>query len=104
MKENGHRGHDLIMFVLEKRVSSTGSIRPICLPSPKLKLDGKVLTVAGWGETETKEFSKVMKKLQVVCCGKKSYGKRTLGFLTKEKDGIPQLSCSGDSGIRLLFG
>ena len=101
MKEKGFSGHDLIMFILDKKVSSTTSIHPICLPSPKTELNGKVLTVAGWGETEKKKFSKVMKKLQLVCCGKKGYGKRTLGIITKEKDGIPQLSCKGDSGKRL---
>ena len=96
------KGHDLIIFVLEKPVTFTKKIQPICLPQKDLSVNNRKLVVTGWGETQDSRTAKVLKKLKVICCGNDTT--KELLTITPEKiNDVLQLSCHGDSGIVFIF-
>ncbi|XP_058823603.1 CLIP domain-containing serine protease B4-like [Topomyia yanbarensis] len=68
-QENGADYNDIALIRLSVPVNYTDYIRPICLPTTdelkKLPTEGKKMTVAGWGQTETGSSSRYKKFLQI---------------------------------------
>ena len=63
------RQNDIALLRLERSITFTNWIKPICLPiSPEIankNYDGKMLTVAGWGLTENGTTSDVKLKVEL---------------------------------------
>ncbi|XP_058448771.1 uncharacterized protein LOC131428745 [Malaya genurostris] len=68
-QENGADYNDIALIRLSTPVNYTAYISPICLPVTdelkKLSTEGKKMTVAGWGQTETGTPSRYKKFLQI---------------------------------------
>ena len=88
--------HDIAMCIFEKPVTFTKTIAPICLPSLDEDSAGKNAVTAGWGMTETKTVSPVLKKVEQVVSKEESvrYIYNQLTTKLSEKG----TTCSGDSG------
>ncbi|XP_061384900.1 suppressor of tumorigenicity 14 protein homolog [Danaus plexippus] len=99
--------NDIAIATLNKPVTFSDTIVPICLPSPGQKFDGRSGTIVGWGRLGTdKTSSKVLMKASLRILSDEECFKSKLAShikpmmmcaFTKGKDG-----CQGDSGGPLL--
>ena len=88
----------MIIFVLDKPVSFSQKIQPICLPPDHFDVNGKTFTVAGWGETQDGSGAKTLKKVNLLCCGGDRLIYDSIALVPKKEDDTLQVSCAGDSG------
>lgn len=102
------KAHDIALLRLPS--SSAATIIPLAASETKVEL-GEMLTVTGWGVTETGDKSPVLKKATVpyvdndTCNDPKSYKGRVLGMMMcagAREGGID--ACQGDSGGPLVKG
>ncbi|XP_052836778.1 serine protease 7-like [Drosophila gunungcola] len=105
--------HDIALIRLNKPVSYSVTIQPICLPSTvgeEVRQSGQVFTVAGWGRTMRAARSDTKQKLQVGLYDKYRCRQRYLSENIALEDsqicagGQQQQhdSCAGDSGGPLM--
>jgi len=101
--------NDFALMILKEPVQWSEKVGPICLPAPKQEFDGKLAIGAGWGrfapnhENETQSTTLQVVPLKV--SPKRYTAYKMFGTeLKKNKHGIDQDVCSGDSGGPLMFG
>ncbi|XP_055850614.1 serine protease 44 [Episyrphus balteatus] len=105
--------NDVAILTLDKPVSFTREIRPICLPygSFRKSFTGQVATVAGWGSLrENGPQPSVLQKVSIpiwsnIDCARK-YGRAAPGGIIESMLCAGQAardSCSGDSGGPLMI-
>ncbi|CAG9864175.1 unnamed protein product [Phyllotreta striolata] len=102
--------NDIAVLKLNKKVTCSDFIRPICLPDPNdVPQKGDRLTVAGWGLTETNRISNLLLKVSMPLVEqkrcRKQYWRQGVNLIDSQicaggeeiKD-----SCKGDSGGPLM--
>ena len=83
--------------------SNNFSVGPICLPAPNQEFDEKVVIAAGWGRfaphTQNESQSTRLQVVPLKVSPKRYTAVKMFGtYLSKNKEGVTQDVCSGDSG------
>ena len=93
--------HDFVLLLLDKPVTLTSKIGPICLPEPNAEFDGKKALAAGWGRFDEDGYesqSNVLKKVELTVSRNRLPHNKMFGTLVENIVGIYHDPCSGDSG------
>nr|XP_034838059.1 venom protease-like [Maniola hyperantus] len=110
-----NRVHDIALLELDRRVTLSEFIRPICLPVPGQRGDDSSRHIAGWGQTiEAGKASQILYTARVAvqlnyseCESKfetsKFHYNSTTMLCAKGKINAPTDSCHGDSGGPLMM-
>ncbi|XP_055636344.1 CLIP domain-containing serine protease B4-like [Toxorhynchites rutilus septentrionalis] len=112
-QENGADYNDIALIRLVKPVNYTEYIQPICLPTTaelrNMNVDGLQMTVAGWGQTETRSASRYKMYLNVPAWNNTRCGGAFEGVNVDIIDSqlcaggeVGKDSCRGDSGGPLM--
>nr|ASN76826.1 prophenoloxidase activating factor 1 [Octodonta nipae] len=105
-----NRHNDIGIVRLNRKVSYSNFVRPICLPLPnEASRPGEGLFVSGWGRTLTSSKSAIKQKLRVPFADKSSCSRRFSSARIQLSDGQicaggekDKDSCRGDSGGPLM--
>ena len=98
--------HDFAIFILEHPVQLSPLVRPVCLPELGADFSKEKAFAAGWGRTDTSEFSTLQSNVLMeteLIVSDKSYDHcrmfgTELNFVVKNGRKIYADPCSGDSG------
>ncbi|XP_065295413.1 chymotrypsin-2-like isoform X1 [Dermacentor albipictus] len=58
--------HDVALVKLPVDLEFNRFMKPVCLPTQKMDVAGEILVVAGWGETGSADYSKSLRRAEVV--------------------------------------
>ena len=95
------KSHDFVLLILQKPVTITPEIGPICLPEPNAEFGGKKALAAGWGlrdEDGYQSKSNALKKVELTVSHSRPQHYKMFGTLVENVYGIYQDPCGGDSG------
>ncbi|XP_065295412.1 chymotrypsinogen A-like [Dermacentor albipictus] len=99
--------HDVALVKLPVDLEFNKFTKPVCLPTHKVNVAGKILVVAGWGRTETGHGSKSLRHAEVVGLTDKLCQDKLRTVRDRIKGapgpvicafGIGSGACKGDSG------
>merc|ERR1719295_1284593 len=106
LKLEDPKSHDIAIYILDKPVTFSSKIQPICLPDPGTSYKGEPAVVAGWGDFrrgENPNSEKLRKVNQKVFGVVKEHSTLISTYTQKKSDGTPMDPCSGDSGGPLMW-
>jgi len=98
--------HDIAIYILDKSVTFSREIQPICLPAPGTSYAGEPAIVAGWGDyrignhRNSERLRKVSQKVHGVVRGRRPLISTEIQTTW---NGTPMDPCSGDSGSPLMW-
>ncbi|XP_018568841.1 serine protease easter-like [Anoplophora glabripennis] len=99
--------HDIALLRLDKEVTFTDYIKPICLPTKSSTLKGnETFIIAGWGRTSTDMFSPLLRKAKIPLVAKENCNRRNRSLIDGQICaglGNGTDSCNGDSGGPLML-
>ncbi|XP_065295416.1 chymotrypsinogen A-like [Dermacentor albipictus] len=105
--KRGEIVHDVALVKLPVDLEFNKFTKPVCLPTQKMNVAGKILVVAGWGRTETGKGSKSLRRAEVVGLTDKLCQNKLRTIRNRIKAapgpvicafGIGSGACPGDSG------
>jgi len=103
---SGPEAHDIAIYILDRPVTFSSKIQPICLPAPGTSYAGEPAIVAGWGDyrkgnhPNSERLRKVSQKVHGVVRGRRPFISTEIQTTW---NGTPMDPCSGDSGGPLMW-
>merc|ERR1711974_465984 len=103
--------HDFAMAILEREITFTDSVRPICIPRQNMEFGGSKAIAAGWGRYKVakRKTGKVerqslsLRDVELAVSSKKYDHYKMFGTKGTNEKGKVTDACSGDSGGPLIW-
>uniref|UniRef100_A0AB38ZEA1 Venom S1 protease 29 n=1 Tax=Ectomocoris sp. TaxID=3104572 RepID=A0AB38ZEA1_9HEMI len=87
--------HDIAIVVVKDEIEFTPTVGPICLSPKKIAELNKIITIIGWGKTETGKTSKTLLKAKTAIIDRKRCDCNLNELCTRADKSA---TCTGDSG------
>ena len=91
--------HDFVIFVLKCPAKFSRTVQPLCLPRQDQDFSGVEAVAAGWGLTESKKPSSVLRAVNLTVDKEYKHFNFFGTKLEKNSEGVWKSACSGDSGM-----
>jgi len=103
--------HDFAMAILQREITFTDSIRPICIPRQNMDFSGRKAIAAGWGrykkkvegDPSTERQSLTLRDVELSVSTKRYSHYKMFGTKGTNDKGEVADACSGDSGGPLIW-